>query len=152
MNMSDMKNTIKSFLSGDLKAETETMFSGLGFEKKAEAKAPEPETPPILEPKVDVDAITTAATEAGKIESHKSAMDQITEILNMCALAGKMDKAVEMISSGATIETIRKQLIDAKAEEQKGSEIKNNISPLTTGDVNPVIAEAIRRRDAAKTN
>ena len=150
MNMSDLKNTLKSFLSGDLTSETEKMVEGMGFVKKEAIQAPAPA--PEAEAEVDVEAITATATEAGKKLGRESAMEQITEILNMCALAGKMDKAVEMITSGATIETIRKTLIDQKADEQKGEEIRNNISPLTTGDENPVIAEAIRRRDASKTN
>ena len=153
MNMTDMKTTLKSFLSGDLSTETEAMLETMGFIKKGT------EQPAAA---IDTDAIKLEATKAGKAEGvaeglatgrtegRASAVADAKSILDMCALSGKLDKAASFITSGATVETVRAQLVDTKAEEQKGTEIKSAVSPLTTGDVNPVIAEAIKRRDANK--
>ncbi len=134
MNMSDLKTKLSNFLSGDLSAETETMLAELGYSKQ-------PATP---EP-VDVDAIKSEATTAGRKEGREAAMKDIAEILDLCALAGSIDKAADLIQTGASVETVRKQLVDAKAAEQDGKEIRNTISPTMTGDHNPLIADAMKR-------
>ena len=132
MNMSDLKTKLTNFLSGDLATETDAMLTSMGYVKADSIK---PETP------VDAEAIKAEAVKAGR----EAAMKDVSDILDMCALAGTMAKATDLIQSGASVETIRKQLVDAKAEEAKGTEIKNNVSPLNTGEVNPVIADAMRR-------
>ena len=134
MQMSDLKIKLSNFLSGDLSAETETMLSELGYAKKT--ATPDP---------VDVDAIKSEAATAGRKEGREAAMKDVAEILDLCTLAGSIDKAANLIQAGTTVETIRKQLVDAKASEQEGNEIRNTISPTMTGDHNPLIADALRR-------
>jgi len=55
-----------------------------------------------------------------------------------------------LTSSGATIEMAGQQIIGLLSASQQQAEITSTVSPLSTGEINPVLAEAKRRAQAAQ--
>lgn len=142
MNLSDLKTGLSQFLSGDLKAETETALSTLGFVRKTEAA----EMPDVDAIKVEAETSgKTAGIEEGKAEGAKVAMATATEIMNLCIVDGKPDLAIELIRSGASIDGAREKLLALKADEDKTKGIKSTVGALSTGSTNPLLADAMRR-------
>ena len=153
MNLSDLKIKLGSFLSGDLKAETETMLETMGYVKKPEEVTPEPETvaPEVpAQEQVDVEKIKADA----KAEALKEANDEasrVKEITEACILAGKESLLPGFIENKSmTVEAVKKQILDGRATDVDKNTTVSTVDPFNSGEVNPVIAEATRRRDSAR--
>ena len=95
---------------------------------------------------INVEAIIAEATEKGRQE----ATARVMGILDLCKLAGMPEMAVSLIKDNATVEEARKKIIDAKADESGKDEIISTIGALTTGEVNPILADAQKRAGVSK--
>ena len=95
---------------------------------------------------INVEAITAESTEKGRQE----ATARVMGILDLCKLAGMPEMAVSLIKDNATVEEARKKIIDAKADESGKDEIFSTIGALTTGEENPILADAQKRPGVSK--
>ena len=70
--------------------------------------------------------VANAAPDTAKIaadaraEGEQAAMARVTEIMDLCALAGAADKAAGLIASGKSVADIRKELVTARATAGDG--------------------------------
>ncbi len=147
MNLSELKTVIAQFLSGDLKAETETALAILGYVPKTEPVA----MPDVDKIKTESEAAgKTAGIEEGKAEGARVALETATEIMNLCLVDGKPDLAIDLIKSGATVGAVREKLLALKADEDKTIDIKSKVGALSTGSTNPLLVDAARRKEEAE--
>jgi signal peptide peptidase SppA len=105
----------------------------LGFVPKAE-EAP-----------ADIEALTADAEARGR----KDAQTTMTGILDLCLLGGVPEMANVLLKEGATVEEARKKILDYKASKDGKNEIISTVTPTNTGEVNPLLADARKRRDGA---
>jgi len=146
MNLNDLKTGLTQFLSGDLKAETELALKNLGYEPKKD---------PVIMPDVDKIKAESEATgklagvEEGKAEGAKLALETATGIMDLCLVDGKPDLAIDLIKSGVTLEGAREKLLALKADADKTADIKSTVGALSTGSINPLITDALRRKEEA---
>jgi len=150
MHLTDLKLNLSNFLSGELKAETETALATLGYF---------PKTEPVAMP--DVDKIKAEAEAAGKLvgiaegkaeaeRATKTAVETATGIMDLCLAADKPDLAIDLIKSGVTLEGAREKLLALKADADKTIDIKSKVGALSTGSTNPLLVDAARRREEAE--
>ena len=80
----------------------------------------------------------------------KIALSGISEIMGMCELAGIQDiKFVKkLISDGVSVAEAQDRILEAKADQSDQNEIFSTVGATTTGEQNPVLAEATRRSGA----
>ena len=156
MNFSDLKIKLTSFLSGDLKAETEAMLSTMGYGKTETVDVEKIKADAIAT--VDVEKIKADAAEAAKKEADTAGAlrgstetrASAVEILDLCALAGTPGMASELIKSGDTAEAAKEKIIAAKADSSLDNDINSQHSGLNTGGINPLLASCQKAADAAK--
>ncbi|MBF0395767.1 MAG: S49 family peptidase [Desulfobacterales bacterium] len=134
MEISELKQGLESFIGdGSKKAEVITMLSDLGFKEANSIES----------------SITQAKGEGekeGKKEGEKQALSRVSEILELCNLAGMPHIANSLITdSSLSIESARKKIIEAKASQSMETEIRTTVHPLSTGEVNPLLNDAKRR-------
>ncbi|MGB5217117.1 MAG: hypothetical protein WBN66_02345 [Smithella sp.] len=147
MHLTDLKLNLSNFLSGDLKAETETALATLGYVPKTEPVA----MPDVDKIKTESEAAgKTAGIEEGKAEGAKVALETATEIMDLCLVDGKPDLAIDLIKSGATVGAVREKLLALKADEDKTRDIKSTVGALSTGSTNPLLLDAARRAKEAE--
>lgn len=94
---------------------------------------------------VDVEKITAEAEAKGK----KDAETTMTGILDLCLLGGVPEMANVLLKEGVTVEDARKRILDYKASQDGKNEIVSTVTPTNTGEVNPLLADARKRRDGA---
>ena len=156
MNLSDLKGTLGNFLSGDLKAETETMLQTMGYGKQETVDVEKIKADAIAT--VDVEKIKADATEAAKKDAEaigtdkgiETARNSAVEILDLCSLAGTPGMAAELIKSGETAESAKAKIIKAKADGSMDNDIHTQHSGLNSGGVNPLLASCQKAADDAK--
>jgi len=95
---------------------------------------------------INVEEITNQAAEAGRNE----ALARVTGIIDLCSLAGMPQMASSLIKENVSVEDARKKILAAKAEMSGKDEIVSTVGPLNTGELNPMVADAQRRAEAAK--
>lgn len=153
MRLTDLTNYITSFLSGDMKAETEQALESLGFVPKDQAAAGQSKPEDIEKIKTDARA---EGHEAGKAEGYESgkkdANQRACEILDMCQLAGMPGKAAELVKSEKTVDEAKKDIVNAQADAGNQEHIQSTVSPTGTGEVNPLTKDAQNRAEAAKAS
>lgn len=133
MKLEDVKTNLTQFLSGDMKAEAETMLDNLGYTPKSD------EEPPDVE-KIKSDAKAEGKTE-GEQAGKEAAVNRAVEILDLCALAGKPDMAVDLIKSDKSIDQAKKDLTDKQAlEAGPDGEIKPTVGAIGDGANNDFLA------------
>lgn len=154
MNLFTMHNNLSSFLSGDMKAETEKMLDALGYVPKDQSAQPADSgyKPEDID-KVKADAKAEGRNE-GKAEGEKAgakaASERAAKIVEMCDMAGlPAAKAIELVNSDKSDEDLHKEVTDAKAAAND-QHIQSTVSAAGTGDVNPVLEDAKQRAEAAK--
>ena len=77
---------------------------------------------------------------------------QVKEILGLCEVAGVHDLAFVqgLLTDGVTTEQARTKILEAKADQSKQTHIFSTVSALSTGEVNPLLADAKRRAGGNK--
>lgn len=89
---------------------------------------------------------TAEATEAGRA----AAQTRATEIMEMCALAGLEKEALGYVKDTAlSAEDVRKKVVEAQAAAAAATQIRSTVGAVSTGEVDPLLADARRRAAAA---
>lgn len=140
MDLASLKQGLSTFLD-EQRADTIAMLSELGF--AAQAEQPEP---------VDFEKLKSETLEAGRkeglSEGVKQATDKACEVIEICRLADLTDMAGTFIQSDASIEGVRKSVLEEKAKRDGSDQINSTVSALGTGAVNPLVEDAKRRKAA----
>lgn len=133
-------------------------FAEMGFVPKTQSEG-------ILMPSANMEAIAAALGvkadqlagdlkgvdfNAIKAEAEKTIRAQTVSVLEVCALGGMEKMSIGLITSGASVEDARKQVLEAKAAESRQAVIKSTVTALGTGEVSPLITDAKARAEVAK--
>ena len=115
-----------------------------------------PETPPVTDPPTTPPALTKdqfseAIVQAQISDAIKAERDRCTDILEACAIAKTPDLAMDLISDGSTIETTHKMIMTVLAERSTAQTIRSAVNPARSGQTNPLLADAKRRAERAKS-
>jgi flagellar biosynthesis/type III secretory pathway protein FliH len=81
----------------------------------------------------------------GQESGRKDAQTRALKILEVCARAGMEKMAPALIQKGTALETARAEVLAAKAVDAERTQIRSSVSSLSTGEVNPLLADAKKR-------
>jgi hypothetical protein len=126
MNLNEVKDFITQALVESM-AEVKTILDGL--EARLTGTAPLIEPPATTEP----DRETPIATAA--------------DIVEICNAAGMPELAGAMIRDGLTLDETKSAVLDAKAKAADEANIRSTVGPLTSGEINPLLADAKKRAE-----
>ena len=126
MNLNEVKDFINQALAESM-AEVKTILEGL--EARLTGTDPVIEPPDTTEP----DSGTPTATAA--------------DIVEICNAAGMPELAGAMIRDGLTLDEAKNAILDAKAKAAAQASIISTVGPLSTGEVNPLLADAKKRAE-----
>lgn len=145
MRLNELKNFLSSFLSGDLRAETENMLKSLGFIPMNQAgQAGQAEVSGSEDREKD------RLMRPGE-NNNSAAVDRACEVIGMCEMAElPASKMVELIKSNMTMKDIKKAIVDARAAASARQQIISTVSATGLGERNPVTEDARKRAEASK--
>ncbi len=126
MNLNEVKDFINQALAESM-AEVKTILDGL------EARLTG--TEPVIEP--------PATTELDRETPNAMAAD----IVEICNAAGMPELAGAMIRDGLTLDEAKSAVLDAKAKAADEVNIRSTVGPLTSGEINPLLADAKKRAE-----
>jgi len=126
MNLNEVKDFIYQALAESM-SEVKKMLEGI------EAR--------LIEPALVIDPPDTADT--------GSAISTAGDIVEICDLAGMPELAGAMIRDGLTLDEAKSAILDAKAKAAEKAPIISTVGPLSTGEVNPLLADAKKRAEKA---
>jgi len=126
MNLNEVKDFIYQALAESM-SEVKKMLEGI------EAR--------LIEPALVIDPPDTADT--------GSAISTAGDIVEMCDLAGMPELAGAIIRDGLTLDEAKSAILDAKAKAAEKAPIISTVGPLSTGEVNPLLADAKKRAEKA---
>jgi len=86
--------------------------------------------------------------DAAQIEKNVTA--RITSILEICSLGGMEKMALDLVTSGVSVEEARTKVMEAKANKSKQTGIRSSVTSLGTGEVSPLVEDARQRAQAAE--
>jgi signal peptide peptidase SppA len=92
------------------------------------------------------------AAKAGEELDAAAERARVTEIMKMCRpFAGRLPQGFmeQMIKDGVPVEQASTRILEQLAKQSEADPITSTVGAVSTGEVNPIIAEAKRRRDAA---
>ena len=137
LTIADLETGLKAFLEDQNQSpETVEMLARLGYVLKPDEE----------QSQKDIEKQLAEVREHGFEEATRRAL----EIIDLCYLAGMADIAARMIRSKDPVEDIRKKIQDEKASQaEKDGNISSTIGPLSSGEVNPLIADAESRATKA---
>lgn len=92
-------------------------------------------------PKAEADQIK----EDARAEGEQSAMERVNGIFDLCSLAGSIGMARNLINEGLTVEQAREKILQAKAHQSTDQTVTSTVGATTTGEVNPLLADARKR-------
>ncbi len=138
MSNNALQKQLSALLKGSDEQTNIEALAGLGFVPQASALS-----------QADVDKAVEAATAKVTATARAAALDYAGKVIGLCGLAGLPAMAGGFISAGTSEEEVQAKLVSAKAAGAKEQEISSTVSALTTGAVNPLIADARQRADAA---
>lgn len=105
----------------------------------------------LTNPAPDLEAITALA----KAQAQKEALAYVSEVMQLCQLAGMPEKAADFIAKATPSAEIRKALLTAKAVTDEATAIAGQIptaNPNTTGESKIDTAAIYASRNAKKEN
>lgn len=121
---------------------------------KLEEQIPDPMIEPPMEetkPEEAVDGNPIISLSQSDIDTAVTAeRERCITILESCAAAQLSDHALDFICDGSSVDTAHKMIMAILAERTKAQAVVSTINPQTTGQSNPVVADAKRRAEAAK--
>ena len=126
MNLNEVKDFIYQALAESM-SEVKKMLEGI------EAR--------LIEPALVIDPPDTADT--------GSAISTAGDIVEICDLAGMPELAGAIIRDGLTLDEAKSAILDAKAKAAEKAPIISTVGPLSTGEVNPLLADAKKRAEKA---
>jgi signal peptide peptidase SppA len=77
----------------------------------------------------DLEAMKADLTEKARAEAKAEAMAYVAEVHDLCALAGAAHRATDFIVKGMAIESIRRELLEAKAKTSEATTLTGHIPP-----------------------
>jgi ClpP class serine protease len=116
----------KEFNMKDNHPATETQGAGLPAPDKADPAKPDSGKPAASTPDLSAIRAEAAAT------AQKQAFAYVTEVTELCQLAGHPEKAAAFIASTVPIEGVRQALLAARAAEANASAIAGHV-PVNNG-------------------
>ena len=135
-----LKEKFQSLFSGASKQEADQALAEIGY---VPGEAATGEADATVQPDADAQSV-----DAQKIT--EEVLAGATEIMEICSLAGMPDLALDLVKGGASAEEARKRVFEAKAEQGDNTEIVSTVGPMSTGETNPLIADAERRAKASR--
>lgn len=75
----------------------------------------------------------------------KESVSTAAEIVDLCEASGVPEFAGVFIRDGLSVDVVKGAILEAKAKALSEQTILSTISPMTTGDVNPLLADAKKR-------
>ena len=78
--------------------------------------------------------------------------DLPADIVDVCEIAGMPELAGVMIRDGLTLDEAKSVILDAKAKAAEKASIVSTVGPLSTGEVNPLLADAKKRAQKLVTS
>jgi len=143
---------------GIMKAELEQLFNDMRDRLTAMVGGTQPEAVT----KADAEKLVAAAEEAAKKEGfaagraegleagRQEVHSRTMEILEACALAGMEKEALGYIQdTKLSIEDVRGRIVEARAAAAERTRISSTVSATSTGEVNPLLANARQRAETA---
>jgi ClpP class serine protease len=148
---------------GVMKAELENLWKEMTAKFKALIGADSNAANQEVVTKADAETLVTAAEALARQEGHAAGLAEGTQagkteaqtravqIIEICALA-KMDAAAlaYVQDNNLSVEDVRAKVVEAQAEEARKTHIKSTVSALSTGEVNPLIADARKRAEESQ--
>jgi signal peptide peptidase SppA len=131
-----LKKKLEALLSGFSGEEIKGELAELGYVPQASHASQSDQVEDTPPP--DTEQVTE--------EARQQAVSDTREIVEICALAGMPQMALSLIDSGATAEEARKKVLEAKADDA-GDEIISTVGAISTGETNPLVADARRRAE-----
>lgn len=130
--------TIKQQLENLLRENAEETVSALaeiGYVPRESASHEEPE-----------DTVKIASEAATK--ARKEALEEVMRIIEACDLADRPKLAGTLIAEGVTVEEACARLAAEKAKDAERDTIRSTVGAVSTGEVNPLLADARKRASA----
>jgi ClpP class serine protease len=152
---------------GIMKAELEQLFNDMrdkffGLLVSADPAAVKQEVVTKADAAALVAAAETAAQQEGHVAGHiaglaegretgrQEAQTRATEILEVCALAALEKDALGYVKDTAlSVENVRAKVVEAQAAAADATKIRSTVSATSTGEVDPLLADARKRAAAA---
>lgn len=130
----NVQQQLEALINGADAGEVQTALAALGFVPKTEIPDP-----------AETEKALSKARKAGADE----ALSRVKGVMDLCELAGTLPMAAGLIESGVSVEKARKKILTEKAEGGS-EEIVSTVGPTSTGETNPLLADAQSRAEAAK--
>ena len=92
----------------------------------------------------DTEKIKEEAIAKGKAD----ALTYVKEVMDLCGLASLPQMSASLIEKNISLEDARKIILEAKAVQGSKNEIISTVGATGTGEVNPLIKDAMRRKEA----
>lgn len=93
---------------------------------------------------------TSQITQEALDTAVKSERERCINILEACNVANTASIAMNQISDGSSLEATHKMIMTVLAERSAATNIVTTVDPNKSGKVNPLLADARKRADAAK--
>lgn len=94
------------------------------------------------------DAVLIHGKAEGRAEAEKEFRERMSELFDLCAVAGRADMLPTMLLNNMTIEDAKKAIIAEQARSTNA--IRSTVGAVSTGDSNPLIEDAKERAKAKK--
>lgn len=95
--------------------------------------------------KVDFKAAQAASIQAAGDQSKKETLAYVQSIHEICALGGMEKMAPALIAKETKAEDARTEILAEKAKGSERTQIRSTVSGTSTGEVNPLLADAKQR-------
>jgi ATP-dependent Clp protease, protease subunit len=124
--------------AGDISSETGA--SGAAAEQRVGAA---PACPVITaKPTAQQPAAQVIDLEGARAEERRATLAYVTEVHELCAIAGRGDLAAGFIARAAPVAQVRKALLEARAAEDEATAIRSQVRPATVEPTQPTIDTA----------
>jgi hypothetical protein len=77
-----------------------------------------------------------------RADERRATLAYVTEVHELCAIAGRGDLAAGYIARGAPVAQVRKALLEARAAEDEATAIRTQVRPTTVEPTKPAIDTA----------
>jgi len=164
-SMKTIADELRTIMEGKPAEEITAAMAELGYVPKAQAEGVISIAKANLEAMAEVMGITVgqlstdlqnadfaAIKEGLKVDAaqiEKEVTARVTSILEICSLGGMEKMALDLVTSGVSVEEARTKVMEAKADKSKQTGIRSSVTSLGTGEVSPLVEDARRRAQAA---
>jgi hypothetical protein len=100
----------------------------------APAVLPVDPSPPATAQVIDLDAV--------RADERKATLAYVSEVHELCALAGRGDLAASFVTKATPVAQVRRALLEARAAEDEATAIRSQVRPASVEPVQPAIDTA----------